>query len=149
MTEMFVRLSRNYTQHGYDYEAPVTEKLTDLASVVSQNATHLAERLSGAQLGGSKETQQEVPPSFSHAYAKVAFQSSGLISQDEPLGSALKKFATTQERIGNFRIQQDSDAVLKFYNPMVKCLDGRIVEAMVHSIHVESTKTCPILPVDV
>jgi hypothetical protein len=133
MTEMFVRLSKNYTQHAYDYEAPVTEKLSDFATTMSQNAAHLAERLSGTQLG-SKETHQEVPPSFSHAYAKAAFQSAELISQDEPLGAALKKFATTQERIGNQRIQQDNDAVLKFHNPLTKTLDGRIGDAMVFDV---------------
>jgi hypothetical protein len=131
MTELFLKISRNYTIHAYDYEPPVTEKLNDFASVVSASASSFAERLSGTQQATSKATQQEIPPSLSHAYAKASFQSTQLISPEVPLGAALQKFAGAQEKIGNARLQQDNDAILKFHNPFLKAIDGRIAEAMV------------------
>ena len=104
MHEEMVKVSRNYGLQAYDYEPAVVDKMAGFASSVGQNATSLAEKFSGTNLGASSVTQQEIPPSLSHAFAKAGFQSAELIGVDEPFGAALKKFATTEERIGGFRV---------------------------------------------
>lgn len=127
--ELLLKIGANYITSAYDYEAPVVDKLTDFVSSVGGNAATLASRYSG-QTMGSTITHQEIPPSLSHAFAKAAFQSVDLLENAEPLSLALKKFATTEERMGNFRIQQDQDANSKFYAPLLKTLNTKIADSM-------------------
>ncbi len=130
--ELFLKVAKNYITPAYDYEPPVVDKMADFATNFGANAASLAEKLSGTQLSGnSKTTQQEVPPSLSHAFAKAGFQSSELIGQEEPFGAALKKFAVAQEKMGEARLVQDVDAASKFYFPLLASIDGRIADSMV------------------
>ncbi|KAJ3303145.1 hypothetical protein HDV03_004133 [Kappamyces sp. JEL0829] len=138
--ELFLKVAKNYITPAYDYEPPALDKMADFATSIGSNAASLAERLSGTQLGGSKVTQQEVPPSLSHAFAKAAFQSAELVGLEEPFGAALKKFAVTQEKMGGFRLQQDQDAAAKFYYPFLKAMDGRIGESTKSRRNVLSTR---------
>jgi polyphosphate kinase len=118
----------NFQENKLDYEPPVTEKLSDLAHVVQTNASQLAERLSGTVM--AKPAYQETPPSFQHALAKSAFQSTEFVSVEEPLGAGLQKFAQSYEKLGSLFVQQKRDAVLKFHQPLIKSLEGRIAEAL-------------------
>lgn len=131
--ELFTKVSKNYITPAYDYEPPVVDKMADFATTFGANAASLAEKLSGTQLSGSntKIAQQEVPPSLSHAFAKAAFQSSELVGAEEPFGAALKKFAVTQEKMGEARLVQDQNAAQKFHYPFLALLDGRIGDSMV------------------
>ena len=129
---LFLKVSKNYITPAYDYEPPALDKMADFATNIGANAASLAEKLAGGNLGGSaKTTLQEVPPSLSHAFAKAAFQSAELVGVEEPFGAALKKFAVTQEKMGEARLLQDQNAAAKFYYPFSRNFDGKISESMV------------------
>ncbi|KAJ3313944.1 hypothetical protein HDV04_001250 [Boothiomyces sp. JEL0838] len=131
VNELLLKVGKNYSTPNYDYVPPLNDKLSDFASVVTANATSLTQKLSGSTENvSSAPTHQETPPSLSHAFAKSAFQSAELIGADEPLGAALKKFAATEERMGNARLQQDQDAVRRFCVPLVNDLDTVIGDAL-------------------
>ncbi len=137
---MFLKVSKNYITPAYDYEPPALDKMADFATNLGANAASLAEKLAGTNLGGgAKATLQEVPPSLSHSFAKAAFQSAELIGQEEPFGVALKKFAATQEKMGESRLLQDQNAAAKFYYPFSRTMDGKIGESMVLSLFLEIT----------
>ena len=128
--DMFLKVSRNYTLHAYDYEPALNEKVIDFANTVTTNATSLAEKLSGSQIGSqSKAVAMETPPSLSHAFAKAAYLSADIVGENEPYGAALKKFASAHERAGNARLQQDADAASQFHNPMLATMNYKIGEA--------------------
>jgi carboxylesterase type B len=136
--ELFLKVSKNYITPAYDYEPPALDKMADFATNLGANAASLAEKLSGTNLGGgAKATLQEVPPSLSHSFAKAAFQSAELLGQEEPFGAALKKFAATQEKMGESRLLQDQNAAAKFYYPFSRTMDGKIGESMVLSLFLE------------
>lgn len=122
--EGFLKVSKNYITPGmrgsyslaYDYQQPALDKISFFASSVGSQAAELAGtfssdagRVSGvASPSHSAMTPQSeglvltnlVPPSLSHAFAKVAFQSADLVGQEDPFGAALKKFGNTMERVG-------------------------------------------------
>ncbi|KAI8895038.1 hypothetical protein BC833DRAFT_602662 [Globomyces pollinis-pini] len=139
--EQFLKVAKNYTTTAYDYNPGTVDKLSDFASSVSATTLSLADKLAGTTLqDGSKAGHAEVPPSLSHAFAKAGFQGSELVGIDEPLGSALKKFAMTEERIGNARVQQDQDAVRKFYTPFNESVESLIADAMKARRNVQSCR---------
>jgi len=46
----------------------------------------------------------------------------------------------TQERVGNIRIQQDQDAVLKFHNPLLVTLNTKMNDALKSRRHVQTVR---------
>lgn len=137
--ENFLKVSKNYTLHAYDYEPELNEKVFDFANTVTSNASTFAERISGQQLL-PKAQSQEIPPSLSHAFAKAAYESANDVDPKEPLEAALKKFALAQERMGNARLRQDDDVKVKFYNPLVSSLTNKIGEALKARKNVQSVR---------
>nr|KAJ3423039.1 hypothetical protein HK105_003865 [Polyrhizophydium stewartii] len=141
--EQLLKVSRNYTLPAYDYEPALNDKVVDFANTVSSGATSLADKLSGGQIAqgsASRPVSQETPPSLSHAFAKAALQAAESVNPEEPLAAALKKFANAEERAGNMRVKQDSDAVAKFHNPLLKTLNQKIADAMKARRNVQSVR---------
>jgi hypothetical protein len=129
MHEMFLKVSRNYSYPHYDYEADITEKITDFASVVSSNAYTLANRYAGTNTRRDSIEADDKPASLSHCFAKAAYSSIEL-TEDESFKTALKKFGSTQERIGKSRIQQDNAVLMMFYHPLEAKMSSVIDEAI-------------------
>lgn len=77
----------------------------------------------------------ETAPSLSHAFSRAANLSSDLVSPQDPLHAGLKKFADVQERMGNFRLNQDAQVKLKFYGPFLQFMQSNIDAANVNYIH--------------
>ena len=76
-------------------------------------------------------TSLETAPSLSHAFSRVAIISSDLISSQDPLHAALKKFSDAQERMGRQRLNQDEDVKLKFYGPFLQFMENNVDAANV------------------
>ncbi|KAJ3007261.1 hypothetical protein HKX48_009232 [Thoreauomyces humboldtii] len=135
MHENLAKISRNFTLPHYDYEPPLTDTVFDFATTVQDRATSLAAagaRAAGVNSpvqGGSKN-REEIPPSLAHAFSRAAMHSAEEMGTQEPIGSALKKFAAVEEKVGNARLQMDADAVTKFHQPVNKMLVMTIASAM-------------------
>ena len=136
--QMFLKVARNYTLPHYDYEPPLKETVFDFATNVGDKATLFADRVV-ASAGGTQaspmrasQTPPETPSGLSHAFARASYQSADLLGPEDPFGAALKKFGNAHEKIGNFRLAQDADAVSKFYNPWLHSLEELIGQALVY-----------------
>ena len=84
--ESFLKLTKNYTIPAHDYDPPTAEKLSDLASVVTAEATSLGLRFSGGPTPARASVVHHIPPTFAHAFAKVGFQAAEAVGTDEPFG---------------------------------------------------------------
>ncbi|KAI9091169.1 hypothetical protein DFS34DRAFT_619480 [Phlyctochytrium arcticum] len=146
MTENLGKIARNYTLPHYDYEPALKDTVFDFATNVGDRATSLLE--TGAKAAGVNAPIQttprskgdEIPPSLSHAFARVALHSAEELGTQEPIGAALKKFATVEERVGNARLKLDAAAQQKFVQPCAKLLSAHIAYAMAARKNVQSVR---------
>ncbi|KAI8910864.1 hypothetical protein EDD86DRAFT_189415 [Gorgonomyces haynaldii] len=137
--EQLLKVAKNYTLPHYDYEPDLADRASDFTNFLSTNTTTFAKTLTGQSVQQTSSAQ-ETPSGLSAAFGKAAFTSASLLADEEPFAAALKKFGQTQERMGNFRLQQDQDANLKFYTPMLAAYNTRITEAMKARRHVQSLR---------
>lgn len=115
--------SSQYNSEGYDYPANITESFSDLGRTVSEkvsllsNATSASEAQSALVAPPSTRPQ---PKTFNHAIARAALASSQLLvhqsadAVENPLATALEKFALASERVGEARLAQDSQIQSRF-----------------------------------
>lgn len=109
--------SSNYSHESYDYPPNVKETFQDLGRTVSEKV-HL---LSSASTPAEAQAALTAPPSakpqpktFNHAIARASLASSQILHQqhtgpdEDPLATALEKYALAMERVGEARLSQDS-----------------------------------------
>ncbi|KAJ3197283.1 hypothetical protein HK101_004764 [Irineochytrium annulatum] len=150
MHETLIKVSANYTRPHYDYEPPFADSALDFATTIttkkvmyvpSNNAKDGAIKLpaDGADQEPPKEepitpsavsSSSAMPRSLSHALAKAATVGAAGIPAEDPMGSALRKFSSAHERIGNARLKLDAEASTKFHTPYVNMLQIQIAQAM-------------------
>ncbi len=115
--------SSPYQNETYDYPPNIKETFQDLGRTVSEKV-HL---LSSATSTSEAQAALVAPPSakpqpktFSHAIARASLSSSQLLHQshtgagEDPLATALEKYALTMERVGEARLAQDSQIQSRF-----------------------------------
>ncbi|KAK9739886.1 BAR domain-containing protein [Basidiobolus ranarum] len=70
------------------------------------------------------------PRTLAHGLSRAAADGAEEIGIEEPLGSALFKYATIQEKIGDARKTMDSQIIRKFYEPFNTTLNSTIQFAL-------------------
>ena len=116
-------LSSQYSNEAYDYPPNIKETFQDLGRTVSEKV-HL---LSSASTPAEAQAALTAPPSakpqpktFNHAIARASLASSQLLHQqhagpgEDPLATALEKYALAQERVGEARLAQDAQIQSRF-----------------------------------
>ncbi|KAJ2475141.1 BAR domain-containing protein, partial [Coemansia sp. RSA 2320] len=68
--------------------------------------------------------EESVPNTLQHALARASLDVSERIGLEEPLGAALFKFGSIEEKVGNEKLQQDRSIHAKFIDPMAASLDS-------------------------
>lgn len=59
----------------------------------------------------------------------------GLYDTKDPMSAALKRFSAAEERVGNFKVQLDSEVTQKFHVPFTTTLNQAIGHAMVKTVN--------------
>jgi len=70
------------------------------------------------------------PKTFSHAVAAASLEGSKAIGESEPLGNALAKYSSIQEKIGDAKLNLDSEVENKFTIPYQATLNHDIAFSM-------------------
>ncbi|KAH8804804.1 BAR domain-containing family protein [Xylogone sp. PMI_703] len=120
--QKMLQVTSQYKNETYDYQS-IRESVSDLGRTVSEKV-HL---LSTATTPAEAQAALTAPPSskpqpktFSHAIARASLASSHLLSQqhtgtgEDPLATALEKYALASERIGEARLAQDAQIQSRF-----------------------------------
>lgn len=115
--------SSQYSHEGYDYPANIKESFGDLGRTVSEKVHLLSTATSPAEAQAAltaPPSAKPQPKTFNHAIARASLASSQLLQQqhsgtgDDPLATALEKYALASERVGEARLAQDSQIQSRF-----------------------------------
>lgn len=118
-----LQVTSQYSNEAYDYPANLRESFNDLGRTVSEkvnllsNATSPAEAQAALTAPPSAKPQ---PKTFSHAVARAALNSSHMLtaeqsgSSEDPLATALEKYAIASEKVGEARLAQDAQIQSRF-----------------------------------
>lgn len=115
--------SSSYSNEAYDYPQNIRESFNDLGRTISEKV-HL---LSTASSPSEAQAALTAPPSakpqpktFNHAIARASLAGSQVLNQsqigagEDPLATALEKYAIAEEKVGEARLAQDAQIQNRF-----------------------------------
>jgi hypothetical protein len=141
--------SSQYSHEAYDYPTNIRESFNDLGRTVSEkvnllsNATSTSEAAAAMTAPPSAKPQ---PKTFNHAIARAALSSSATLRQverpsaEDPLASALEKYAIASEKVGEARLAQDAAIQAKYLAGWTTTLNTQIKFATRARSSVESAR---------
>jgi hypothetical protein len=116
-------VTSQYSHEPYDYPPNIKETFTDLGRTVSEKVTLLSSASSPAEAQAAltaPPSAKPQPKTFSHAIARASLAGSQTLHQqhtgtgEDPLATALEKYALAQERVGEARLAQDAQIQSQF-----------------------------------
>lgn len=121
--QKLLTVTSHYTNEAYDYPPNIKETFQDLGRTVSEKVSLLSSASSPAEAQAAlvaPPTAKPQPKTFSHAIARASLASSQVLHQnhagagEDPLATALEKYALAMERVGEARLAQDADIESRF-----------------------------------
>ncbi|KAI1002921.1 hypothetical protein K3495_g5282 [Podosphaera aphanis] len=121
--QKMLQVTSQYATEAYDYPANIKESLGDLGRTVSEKVQLLSSATSPAEAQAaltSPSPTKAQPKTFNHAIARASLASSQILheqhsgSDEDPLATALEKYALASERLGEARLAQDSQIQSRF-----------------------------------
>ncbi len=118
-----LQVTSQYSNEAYDYPANLRESFNDLGRTVSEKVNLLSSATSPAEAQAAltaPPSAKPQPKTFSHAIARASLNASQLLtaeqtgSSEDPLATALEKFAVTSEKVGEARLAQDAQIQSRF-----------------------------------
>jgi hypothetical protein len=115
--------SSQYANEAYDYPTNIRESFNDLGRTVGEKVQLLSAATSPAEAQAAliaPPSAKPQPKTFSHAVARAAVNSSHTLqgehsgAGEDPLATALEKFAVASEKVGEARLAQDAAIQSKF-----------------------------------
>ncbi|EHA54672.1 hypothetical protein MCOR27_010789 [Pyricularia oryzae] len=121
--QKMLAVTNQYATEAYDYPPNIKETFSDLGRTVSEKVTLLSSATSPAEAQAAltaPPSAKPQPKTFSHAIARASLASSQTLHQthadagEDPLATALEKYALAQERVGEARLAQDNQIQRSF-----------------------------------
>ncbi|KAI1394048.1 BAR domain-containing protein [Hypoxylon trugodes] len=115
--QKMLAVTSQYSHEAYDYPANIKESFSDLGRTVSEKVQLLSAATTPAEAQAAltaPPTAKPQPKTFSHAVARASLASSQVLHQqhtgagEDPLATALEKYALASERLGEARLAQDA-----------------------------------------
>ncbi|KAF2201557.1 hypothetical protein GQ43DRAFT_440492 [Delitschia confertaspora ATCC 74209] len=118
-----LQVTSQYTNEAYDYPTNIRESFNDLGRTVSEKVHLLSSATSPAEAQAAltaPPSAKPQPKTFSHAIARAALNSSHVLAGEhasageDPLATALEKYAIASEKVGEARLAQDAQIQSRF-----------------------------------
>jgi hypothetical protein len=118
-----LQVTSQYTNEAYDYPTNIRESFNDLGHTIGEKVQLLSSATSPAEAQAAltaPPSAKPQPKTFSHAVARAALNSSHTLSGEhsgageDPLATALEKFALASEKVGEARLVQDAAIQSRF-----------------------------------
>ncbi|KAH7121190.1 BAR domain-containing family protein [Dendryphion nanum] len=144
-----LQVTSQYSNEAYDYPTNIRESFNDLGRTVSEKVTLLSSATSPAEAQAAltaPPTAKPQPKTFSHAVARAAINSSHTLSGEhagageDPLATALEKFAIASEKVGEARLAQDAQIQSRFLAGWSTTLNTNIMFATRARKNVENSR---------
>lgn len=141
--------SSQYSNEPYDYPPNLKETFQDLGRTVSEKVSLLSTASSPAEAQAAltaPPTAKPQPKTFSHAIARASLASSQVLHQqhtgagEDPLATALEKYALAEERVGEARLAQDAQIQSHFLNAWTTTLNTNLMFAARARKNVENAR---------
>ncbi|KAL6246304.1 BAR domain-containing protein [Rhinocladiella similis] len=114
--QKLLTVTNQYQNEAYDYPPNIRESFTDLGRSISEKVTLLSHASSPSEAQAAftaPPSAKPQPKTFNHAIARASLASSQLLQQtnqtgsEDPLATALEKYALAEEKVGEARLAQD------------------------------------------
>lgn len=121
--QKLLAVTSNYSNEAYDYPPNLKETFQDLGRTVSEKVSLLSSATTAAEAQAAlvaPPSAKPQPKTFSHAIARASLASSQVLHQthagtgEDPLATALEKYALAAERVGEARLAQDAQIQSRF-----------------------------------
>lgn len=121
--QKMLAVTSQYSNESYDYPPNIKETFQDLGRTVSEKVHLLSSATSPAEAQAAltaPPSAKPQPKTFNHALARASLSSSQLLHQqhtgagEDPLATALEKYALASERVGEARLAQDTQIQSRF-----------------------------------
>ncbi|KAK3943871.1 BAR domain-containing family protein [Diplogelasinospora grovesii] len=121
--QKMLAVTSQYSHEAYDYPPNIKETFQDLGRTVSEKVTLLSSATSPAEAQAAltaPPSAKPQPKTFPHAIARASLAGSQTLHQqhtgagEDPLATALEKYALAMERVGEARLAQDAQIQSRF-----------------------------------
>ncbi|KAI1338534.1 BAR domain-containing family protein [Xylariaceae sp. FL0016] len=121
--QKILAVTSQYQNEAYDYPPNIKETFQDLGRTVSEKVHLLSTASSPAEAQAAltaPPTAKPQPKTFNHALARASLAGSQSLHQqhtgagEDPLATALEKYALAEERVGEARLAQDAQIQSRF-----------------------------------
>jgi hypothetical protein len=113
--------SSQYSNEAYDYPPNIRESFNDLGRTINEKVTLLSQASSPAEAQAAltaPPAAKPQPKTFNHAIARASLAGSQTLVQsseaEDPLATALEKYALAEEKVGEARLAQDAQIQSRF-----------------------------------
>ncbi|KAK2759523.1 hypothetical protein FQN54_003002 [Arachnomyces sp. PD_36] len=121
--QKLLQVTSQYSNEAYDYPPNIRESFNDLGRTIGEKVQLLSQASSPAEAQAAlvaPPSAKPQPKTFNHAIGRASLAGSQLITQtqpgagEDPLASALEKYALASEQVGEARLAQDAQIQSRF-----------------------------------
>lgn len=121
--QKLLQVTSQYSNEAYDYPPNIRESFNDLGRTVSEKVNLLSHASSPREAQAAftaPPSAKPQPKTFNHAIARASLAGSNMLQQthpgsgEDPLASALEKYALAEEKVGEARLAQDAQIQSRF-----------------------------------
>ncbi|KKA26372.1 hypothetical protein TD95_001416 [Thielaviopsis punctulata] len=147
--QKMLAVTSQYSNEPYDYPPNIKETFQDLGRTVSEKVSLLSSATTPAEAQAAlvaPPSAKPQPKTFNHAIARSSLASSQLLHQqhtgagEDPLATALEKYALAMERVGEARLAQDAQIQSHFLAGWNTTLNTNLKFAMRARKNVENSR---------
>ncbi|KAL2889251.1 hypothetical protein HOO65_030752 [Ceratocystis lukuohia] len=147
--QKMLTVTSQYSNEAYDYPPNIKETFQDLSRTVGEKVNLLSSATSPAEAQAAlvaPPSAKPQPKTFNHAIARSSLASSQLLHQqhtgagEDPLATALEKYALAMERVGEARLAQDAQIQSHFLAGWTTTLNTNLKFAMRARKNVENSR---------
>ncbi|PWY73576.1 BAR domain protein [Aspergillus heteromorphus CBS 117.55] len=119
--QKLLQVTSQYSNEAYDYPPNIRESFNDLGRTINEKVALLSQASSPAEAQAAltaPPSAKPQPKTFNHAIARASLAGSQTLAQnsrnEEPLATALEKYALASEKVGEARLAQDAQIQSRF-----------------------------------
>ncbi|PYH62810.1 BAR domain-containing protein [Aspergillus niger CBS 101883] len=119
--QKLLQVTSQYSNEAYDYPPNIRESFNDMGRTISEKVQLLSQASSPAEAQAAltaPPSAKPQPKTFNHAIARASLAGSQTLAQsshgEDPLATALEKYALASEKVGEARLAQDAQIQSRF-----------------------------------
>ncbi|KAI4286999.1 MAG: hypothetical protein L6R35_003745 [Caloplaca aegaea] len=136
--QKLLSVTSQYSNEAYDYPPNIRESFNDLGRTITEKVSLLGQASSPADVQHAltaPPSAKPQPKTFSHAIARASLAGSQLLNEtntaggEDPLATALEKYALAEEQVGEARLKQDAKIQSQYLNGFNTTLNTNLMFA--------------------